>query len=251
VLRRYGDVTVLDLGSNQRLAIACDSVGAIGPKPLDLVKVSGYVVGRFACRVPLMEIMAIGARPLLVVDALCVEPEPLGSEILAGIIDEAKQAGLNDRQAVTGSTEKNVPTSQTALGVTALGLVTSLRWGLAVHGHRLICVGVPAVGSEVSLHHNTIADIPTIQRALSFPGLGDVVPVGSSGIGWEARELAARSNLVFHPNAECGLDFYKSAGPSTCFLASIPPCLWQSFRSHMVAAARPLTWVGTLEDPKG
>ncbi|GAW91715.1 AIR synthase related protein [Calderihabitans maritimus] len=253
-ISKFDDVSVITLLPGRKLVIACDSLGAIGPKELDQVKVSGYTVGRFACRVPLMEVIAVGARPLLVVNTLCVEPTPTGEEILSGIRDEIEAAGLDPRISITGSMEKNVPVSQTGLGVTVIGLANGdasgkgegLRWGLGAPGDTVVVVGMPKVGSEVRLGDNEIADIPTLLRVADYPSAGDILPVGSSGILSEARKMARRSGLLFVPNPGSEIDLEKSAGPSTCLLVSLPSGKWADFCEHLAPTGRPCFEVGRL-----
>lgn len=246
---RYGDVSVLELPSGPRLAVACDSLGAIGPKEHDRVRVPGYVVGRFACRVPLMELLALGAGPFLVVCALCVEPEPAGAEIIRGARDELVAAGLDPAAALTGSTEKNVPTSQTGVGVTALGIVGDLRWGRGRPGDLVVAVGRPKVGAAVRLDDPELADIPALKAALACPACGDAVPVGSRGIGAEARDLARRSGCGFVAAAEPGvaIDLEASAGPATCFLVTVSTAGRADLMRRLAALGRPTVAIGCLE----
>lgn len=269
-IARYGDVTVLTPAGQQegrqegqqegqqpghpqaalRLAVACDSLGAIGPKAHDVLHVPGYVVGRFACRVPLMELIAVGAEPLLVVCALCVEPEPAGTEIMAGVRDEVRAAGLDPAAAITGSTEKNMPTTQTGVGVTALGVLltpAALRWGRGRPGDVVVAVGRPKVGAAVRLDDAELADIPTLKLALAHPACGDAVPVGSRGIAAEAADLARRSNCSFVAAADAPIDLAVSAGPATCFLVTVADAGLPALDDLLVAAGRPWAAVGRLE----
>ena len=55
------DLTKIALGGGFSLVIAVDSDGGIGSRDHDIVRVPEYVLGRFAARVPLMEIIACGA----------------------------------------------------------------------------------------------------------------------------------------------------------------------------------------------
>ncbi len=247
-IRRLDDVLAWTSPGGEVLAVACDSLGAIGPKPLDEVRVPAYVVGRFACRVPLMELLAIGARPLVVVNALAVEPSPTGEEITRGVREEMVAAGLDPDLCLTGSSEKNVPTSQTGLGIVALGAFGQAgpRWGLAREGDVVVAVGEPKVGGEVTLDDRSIADIPTLSQVLDYPGVGDVVPVGSGGIASEARRLAGRAGLTFEADCHGDLNLEKSAGPATCVLASLPPQAVQGFLQHLLPTGRPCQPVGVL-----
>ena len=180
------DVTLVR-GAGEQLVVACDSCAGAGDKPHDHVHVTPYTVGRFTCRVPLLEVLALGAQPFLVVSAIGVEPEPTGAEILRGIRDEMRTAGVPDGSVLI-STEKNMPVSQTAAGVTVLaGLPRGfMRYGLGRAGDMVAAVGLPKVGAEVCLDDPEIADIPTLQLALAFPFLREALPVGSAGIAREA-----------------------------------------------------------------
>ena len=244
--RRYGDVLVLPAAGSRHLAIACDSLGGIGPKPGDTVRASGYVVGRFSCRVPLMELLALGAEPVAISCCLCVEPEPLGREIMTGVREELRAAGLAEAVSLTGSTEKNVATSQTGVGMTVVGMIGPARWGLAGTGDLVLAVGEPRVGGAVALDDRAVADIPTLRLILGHSAAGDVVPVGSRGIAAEARDLAFRSGLCFVPAPSCILDLAASAGPSTVLLVTAAPGLRQAVERHLAGSGRPVHLIGTL-----
>lgn len=259
-LTHYGDVVVVSYPGLGRLAVACDSLGAIGPKPADAVPASGYVVGRFTCRVPLMELVALGAEPFLVVAALAVEPDPTGADIMRGVRDELAAGGLDPAGAVLASSEKNVPTAQTGVGITVLGRLPSadsagdesgLRWGRSRPGDAVIAVGLPRVGASVTLDDPSLADLPTLRLALGYAMTGDAVPVGSRGIRAEAVGLAARTpaerRLWFSAAPAPGLDLDASAGPSTTFLVTVPPTDIGTFWRHVGPSGRPCTLVGWLE----
>ncbi len=115
------DVLLFQLAHDEVLVIGCDSAGGIGPSPLDKIKVSGFILGKFTARTALLEVLAVNAMPVCIVDALGVAPKPIGAAILRGIRAEAKRAGLDPNLAVTGSTEKNIIVEQTGIGVTVIG----------------------------------------------------------------------------------------------------------------------------------
>ncbi len=219
---RFRDLTLLDLPGGERLVIACDAAGGIGPKERDAVSTDGYVLGRFTARVPLMEVVAAGGRPLALVNNCCVEPEPTGQEILRGVLDEVAMAGL-DADRVIGAFEKNVPTIQTGLGVTVIGRMESPRQGVSP-GDLIVAVGLPKVGAEVSLDDPGIADLWLVRRLSQMAAVHDLLPVGSRGIAAEAADMAATAGLLVEIlPAEPGWDLQKSAGPGTTVLAAVPP----------------------------
>ena len=207
--------------------IACDSLGGIGPQPLDAYRAPARVVGRAGARVVLMELLACGATPLVLVDNLGVAMEPHGREILAGIREEVERCGLAGKVVVTGSTEENVRTSQTFLGITGLGRASpgELRLGRTAVGDAVLAVGVPksAPLDPVDLDDPSVASPATVLELLALDPVREILPVGSRGIRYEAEELARGAGGVFVPvGPPPGLDLEKSAGPSTCVLVTVP-----------------------------
>ncbi|MEW6399660.1 MAG: alpha-ribazole kinase [Bacillota bacterium] len=251
------------------LMVACDSCAGIGDRPADVVPAPPYVVGRFTCRVPLLEVLAVGGQPFLVVATLGVAPHPAGEAILRGVRDEASLAGIPAGNLLI-STEKNIPTAQTSAGITVLGWANrgAVRFGRARPGDLAVAVGKPRVGAEVQLDDPDIADIPTLHLAMGCGDAGDLIPVGSGGIAREAGRLARRAGLCFSPTpgpVEAAIpagtlgdscageqgqpDLERSAGPATCFLATVPPARLPEFLRHMAPSRRPCYPVGTLIPP--
>ncbi|NLJ23894.1 MAG: hypothetical protein GX354_00550 [Firmicutes bacterium] len=239
-VRQYRDLTMMNLPDGSILVIACDSLGGIGPKSQDTFTVPGYIVGRFAARVPLMEVMATGAKPQILVNTLSVEMSPTGQEILRGIRGEILAASL-DIPIITGSTEENVQTCQTGVGITVIGLLANqeaFRAGPASKGNLVICVGKPKVGDEVHLEDNEIAALSLLQDILQLTYVTDILPVGSKGIAYEANLMAQTAGLALRlsetgPFSACSQNLTKSAGPATCLLCSLPPDYLAHFRKHV------------------
>lgn len=225
--RRVRDLSVLTIAPEVLLVVACDSNGGIGPKAGDSVYTSGYELGRLAARVPLMEIIACGATPILLIDTLNVEREPTGAAIIAGVRDEMRDAGMNPAHGLNGSTEENVPTVATGVGITVLGLAaeTHFRPGRARAGDAVLCVGVP----KSAPRHAVASDDPDIMRPSAVRRLaaldvaGDILPVGSRGVAAEAHELVAFAGMTFVPIPSPGIDLTASGGPCTCCLVTVPP----------------------------
>jgi hypothetical protein len=216
------DVSFIELNKNLYLAVACDSCGGIGEKERDVVKVPPYIVGRFTTRVTLMEVLSVGAKPKALTAAICNEPDPTGEGVLIGIKDELKD--LSHKFPITISTEKNMKTCQTGLGITIVGLVEkeSLRINKTKAGDKLYCVGVPKVGNEISLDDPKIANSLLIKRLLDIPAVHDIIPVGSKGIKGEAEMLVSFLGLKLKWNKNLPIDIQKTAGPATCVLVTCP-----------------------------
>lgn len=219
------DVLLFEFCSGEMLVVGCDSAGGIGPKPLDKLKVDGYILGKFTARAALMEVLSVGANPVCVVDALGVEPEPLGSEILKGIKAEAERAKLDPKLAVTGSTEKNIVVEQTGIGVTVVGTCRrqQLKIGTSKPGDLVVAVGLPYVGLEVlsAEKRMEIAETDDVLKLRNFKFVHEVIPVGSTGIAHEVNILAEGARLNFKLVDQQKVNVEKSAGPATVVLVSL------------------------------
>ena len=222
-IRKIRDLSLITLDEKRTMVIACDSCGGIGMKDGDSLKVPPYYVGKFTVRVPLLEVMCAGARVITITDAVCNEMETTGREIIRGIKEELKEAGINDI-VLTGSTEENMITSSTALGVTVVGVVETKALKINnIKNHALvISIGLPKVGNEINFEKdNDIVDYTSIRKLLNFEDVYEIVPVGSKGIAYEANQLAVNNKLKLTLEESHQVDIKKSSGPSTCVIAAI------------------------------
>ncbi|WP_455285086.1 AIR synthase related protein [[Eubacterium] cellulosolvens] len=247
VIKTARDIRLFRPDRRRIIVVSCDSAGGIGPKPLDKVQVDGRTVGRFTARAALMEVLSVGATPICLANTLTVEPKPTGMQIIKGIRDEVKYAGLDSRIVMTQSTEKNIRVSQTGVGVTvvATAISRSLRIGRCRPGDVIVAIGLPHVGDEViqAEKERRIADTRDIRSLLNLPFVHEIIPVGSQGILHEALTIASDSNLRFKLGRGLGLDVRKSAGPATVALcACSAPRLKDFFRS----IKKPVNLVGSL-----
>ena len=239
------DVEITDVDDQNCLVGACDSCGAVGSKKLDEVPVPAELVGQLTARVALMEVVAAGARPVMMTVCVCAEPEPTGRDILTGVRQETASAGYPDLPLVV-STEKNFTTCQTGLGIGVTGICrkTDLRLAGSRAGDRIYTLGLPRVGGAVA-RSGELLTAAHVSALLAVPEVRDVVPVGSRGIAAEILSLAQNCDTVFVPVPDPVPDMDRSGGPSTCavFTASaffVPSQLPVSF------AGMPLHEVGCL-----
>ena len=101
-------------------------------------------------------------------DAVCNEMDPTGNEIVKGIKEELKFAEI-DGVILTGSTEENINTTSTAVGITVVGIVSNkeLKVNKVKSGAIIISIGIPKVGNEVKLEYdNEIASYNLIKKLL-------------------------------------------------------------------------------------
>ena len=69
-ITRLRDLLLADIPAS-RLVIACDTIGGIGPRPDDSYPADPVWCAHLGARVPLLEVLCAGARPLVLVDTLC------------------------------------------------------------------------------------------------------------------------------------------------------------------------------------
>lgn len=223
-LRRSRDVVLLDLDAGMVLLVACDSIGSIGPKPHDAYPATAETVGHFAVRVPLLEVLCAGGSPQLVVDTLSVEMEPTGAAMIEEVRRVAAEVGLGPER-VTGSTEDNVATLATGVGVTVIAAAepAQLRPGGGREGDRLFCLGRPtsAPDDDVVIGDRRMISLRDLARVLEDHDVHDAVPVGSRGVAYEVGELAASAGLVPDLRRDAPFDLDKSGGPASCVVIAV------------------------------
>lgn len=245
---RIRDLVILGIGPENLLVVACDSSGSIGSKPHDTFPSTPAFVAHCATRVAMLEVLSSGARPELIVDTLSVEMHPTGAEMISEIRRMAASIGL-DHDRVTGSTEDNVESLVTGLGVTILGsaLRSELRPGTSEPGDVVLCLGLPASAPQDTLVPDDPRMVPieTVARVLAIEGVHDALPVGSHGTGFEIAELARTSQLQF-VSGEHNLDLDTSGGPASCVLISTTADALDQVLKVMPAEV-PRTILGRLE----
>jgi selenophosphate synthetase-related protein len=222
---RRGDVTILKVPTGHAIVLGSTSSGAIGPKPLDKLKVDGRVLGKFLARVALMDVAATGAFPVVLSVTLGVEREPTGNEIIEGIRREARSIGLDPNQVLMENTEDNFETVQTGAGLTVVGFANEdeLRLAKTCPGDSIVAIGKPKVGDEVITAEvrGEIADLKNIIQLSQRKYVHDILAVGTSGVASEAHMMAFSVGRQLRLNAVEGLDLSKSAGPATVILATV------------------------------
>lgn len=219
LIERYRDLIIIYEG-DVAYVISCDSLGAIGNKEGDVLKVSEEVVGRATIKVALAEALCVGARPLVISDTLAVEMKPTGNRIIRAIKKELEENELTGI-VLTGSSEENFPTSMTGIGITIISRASlrDLKIKRTKKGMHVSLLGLPLVGEEVLKNPGKGLQLRDYVKISESEEIVEAIPVGSKGIGYELRVLEELSGLRLERNIPCHLDIEKSGGPSTsCIL---------------------------------
>lgn len=216
-IKKVRDLIIISIDEEKSMVIACDSIGSIGNKEYDALKVEPFITGKYGVRVGLLEVMAANAQVVTVIDNVCAEMEPTGREIIRGIESELHNAGLTDI-ALGGSTEENFPTFSTGLGVTVIGIAKKkdIKVNKIKAGGVVYSIGTPKVGSEINYYEDKdIFQYHTLKELLGKEEVYEIVPVGSKGILYEALELAKNNDKAFNLEGDVSVDVHRSAGPAT------------------------------------
>lgn len=222
---KFRDLTLVDLIGDIVMVIACDSNAGCGEKPDDTFHWPYEMAVKSMLKVPLMEVLAAGAAPMIIIDNLCMEMEPTGRKIIKYMREQLREFGFDPDVQLTGSTEDNAKTTQTGTGLTVIGIATkqNLRLSRTKKGDMVACVGVPK-GGPGSTHTEDDPDIAGVRSTLqlcSLDSIHEILPVGSHGVLYEADELAKYSSCAFEPLKEMPpIKLVGSAGASTAVLVS-------------------------------
>ncbi|WP_144512033.1 hypothetical protein [Bacillus sp. FJAT-22090] len=191
------------------LVLTTDNSAGIGEKEHDVVQVDDELVAYFAARVTLMEQWAAQAIPVSI-----VMHNFSGNKSWVKYVTGIEKLFFELDQPcpiITGSTESNMETMQSAVAVTMIGEKKEVD----VEDFTWCVYGLPSVGEEVLTKTEKIADMKRIWDALNGGLVQRVWPVGSSGIAEECKRLGIHCKL----GGDWGLE--KSAGPATSVLLGV------------------------------
>lgn len=218
-IKQVRDITVIDFDDKRYLGISCDSCGGIGTKEHDVVKASLHLVAYQTGKVALAELLSLGFSPFLLADGLAVEMHDTGKQLIEGfsdVISRLKTAKVH----ITGSTEENIPTVQTSMGITCIGVCEKdkLKYKKTRAGHVCMLLGLPLVGNDVVNNPDKILDIEDFEVLYLSNLVKEMLPVGSRGTEAELEDLCEYNNLEFAYNDNLTVDLTHSGGPSCCCL---------------------------------
>ena len=249
MISSYRDIQLVDRGGGSYLAIACDVAAYIGEKEEDVIRISPEMAGYYAAVVPIIELLALGAVPISVADTLGVEMEPTGKRAIEGIKKAMDEAGIS-LDCLTGSTEDNIPTMSTTIGIT---IVSELKKDLIQQykpliGQYVYLIGLPKMGKqfleeEILGGKGEVIDVSTVKQIRAMDGIGHMLPVGSKGIAYEVNVMANLEDLTMAWTDRLNLDLRASAGPATCMLVT---CDKEGAEGLRASLSQPVTLLGQL-----
>lgn len=205
------DAVIIDLNDNTELIITTDGCTGVGGLKEDIIKLDLRIVAWTACKVALMELLSLGAKPI-----------GFAFNHIASINDyELTKIGMEecfidfgfDGIPYISSSEKNFQVSQTTITVALTGVRDKIDRAVP-EGATYILIGDPLVGYEVLEYPDRLITPKEFSRLLELRGVYEIIPIGSHGV---MQELEIRGLI---PN-DCGVDLNKSAGPASCVLAAL------------------------------
>ncbi|WP_195269258.1 AIR synthase related protein [Eubacterium sp. 1001713B170207_170306_E7] len=222
-VEKIRDCTLIYKDTKEAIVITCDSIGAIGDKAMDVVRVPPELTAYETVKVALGELLALGAAPIAISDGLAVETDPTGKRMINGI--KKAIAELPDYEiALTGSCEDNMPTVQTGAGITVIGLVREdqVKYRITKPGDKAVLFGKPLYGDDFSKQLHLALQLPDFTAIRKISGLLEMVPVGSKGIAYEVLKIAEDNGLSFEWKDCLPFDIGQSGGPASCCVATVP-----------------------------
>lgn len=219
---KYKDLSFDPISEEEVLVCACDVSASIGYKPNDIIQINPSITAAFSLRVAMLELMAINAKPFLLFNLCGNEWENTGKLFYQGIKNELELAGYPNL-TINGSTEENMETCMSSIGVTLLGRAEykNLKIRKVQSGQSCFQCGLPYSGHALIEH---LQDVPTyddVRKLRSSEIVSEIVPIGSKGALNEAHQTAEANNMVFTPLSlsKQSLDIAKSSGgPATSLL---------------------------------
>lgn len=221
-IKQVRDLTLISIDENRYLGIACDSCGAIGMKECDVVKAPPQITAYQTAKVVLSELFSMGFTPMVFADGLAVEMNDTGKQLIEGfneVINKLKSCKIH----LTGSTEENIKTVQTSMGITCIGICDKdkLKYKKTKKNDICVVIGLPLVGNDVLKNPDKIMDVTDYENLYLSDYAKEILPVGSRGIRSELNDLLSYNDLLFKYYDNISLDLDTSGGPSCCCIVSI------------------------------
>jgi hypothetical protein len=220
-IKQIRDLTIIDFDENRYLGIACDSCGGIGLKEHDVVKATPQLAAYHTGKVVLAELMSMGFTPMILADGLAVEMNDTGKQLIEGF-NEVLSKLKTTKVHLTGSTEENIKTVQTSMGVTCIGVCekNKLKYKKTAKNDVCLLIGLPLVGNDVVNNPDKILDIDDFEKLYLCDHIKEMLPVGSRGTAAELGDLCEYNNLEFIYEENITVNLNHSGGPSCSCLVT-------------------------------
>lgn len=244
MIGKIRDLTRISRPGAKDLLLAFDVIGGIGPLRADAVCATPEDVGYFGARVVVMELLSLGAVPILLADLLTLSWGEGGERVVTGVRALLAEAGFPN-VPVTGSTEENVPAAATGAGFVGVGEVEPqrIRHGRARAGDRLYLWGMPKSAPKVEVQRSDpdIAHVAALGKLMEDNLVHEALPLGSGGL---ETEFAALRRRMLRPALDRQVQreiIQMSGGPATAVLLVVNP-KWEG-----VSFGIPLQSLGELQ----
>lgn len=230
------DAAIIDLGNSHELVITTDGCTGIGNLKEDLFPLEIEEVAWTACKVALMELISLGARPV-----------GYAFNHIAALEDHDKtEAGIEKCLGEFGfinvphisSSEKNFKVHQTTITITLTGVREKSKKKVCNNPVYLL-IGEPLVGIEVLENPDKMILPEEFISLTKAEGVYEIVPVGSHGVEWELSQFGVKPK-------ETRIDLKKSAGPATCVIVKASHDSIDDLRELF---GKKLTILGSKYDP--
>ena len=207
------DAVIIDLDNKHELVITTDGCTGVGNLKEDLFPLEIKEVAWTACKVALMELISLGARPVGYAFNHIAALED-HKETEAGVEKCLRDFGFINIPHISSS-EKNFKVHQTTITIALTGIREKRKKPVCSNGVYIL-IGEPLVGLEVLENPDKMILPEEFIKLIEVEGVYEVIPVGSHGVEWELSQFGVRPKAV-------GIDLKKSAGPSSCVIAEVCP----------------------------
>lgn len=212
------DITRVSLGPSEDWLIASDISSGIGLQEHDVLQVPYPMVGAFATRVAMLEILSAKGTVKAIQYLIGGAYEAVVLPVVQGIQEELQRAGIE--VPINGSHESNMEVTTTSVGITALGVGEPEARGNG-EPYAVYVLGRPLVGPEVVAHPEWIVTYEELRRALAHPSTMRMVPIGSRGIRQELQVLASLQGAPLEEIAMTDEALDHSGGPATSVVVAV------------------------------
>lgn len=214
------EVQVFALGKGH-LVVASDCPVGLGELPADGQRLPAAMVGRFALRTCLSQLLALGATPSSLTVMVGNPWQPVGAEFAAGLHAELADADLPDLP-IGGSAEVTAPVAVTACGVVAFGVADQLHWRRTLPGDLLYLIGRPTPLAALATATEWLRPVELTSWLRDYQ-LGDLLPCGPRGIRHALSVLAEDCDLTVKIAGRIDAALLDApAWPASCAVLSTP-----------------------------